>query len=37
MASERDFIVLLPHEMIRIPRDSNFAWLTMFYALPGNW
>ena len=34
MASERDFIVLLPHEMIRIPQDSNFAWLTMFYALP---
>jgi hypothetical protein len=34
MASESDFIVLLPHEMIQIPQDSNFAWLTMFYALP---
>lgn len=29
-----DFIVLLPHEIIRIPQDSNLAWMTMFYALP---
>ena len=29
-----DFIVLLPGEIIRIPQDSNLAWMTMFYALP---
>ena len=29
-----DFIVLLPNEIIRIPQDSNLAWMTMFYALP---
>jgi len=29
-----DFIVLLPDEIIRIPQDSNLAWMTMFYALP---
>ena len=29
-----DFIVLLPVEIIRIPQDSNLAWMTMFYALP---
>lgn len=28
------FVVLLPHEMIRIPQESNLAWMTMFYALP---
>ena len=29
-----DFIVVLPHQFIRIPQDSNLAWMTMFYALP---
>ena len=29
-----DFIVLLPGEIIRIPQESNLAWMTMFYALP---
>lgn len=29
-----DFIVLLPGEIIRIPQNSNLAWMTMFYALP---
>ena len=29
-----DFIVLLPGEIIRIPQDSNLAWMTMYYALP---
>ena len=25
-----DFIVLLPGEIIRIPQDSNLAWMTMY-------
>lgn len=29
-----DFLVVLPHKIIRIPQDSNLGWLTMFYALP---
>lgn len=29
-----DFIVVLPNQFIRIPQDSNLAWMTMFYALP---
>ncbi len=29
-----DFIVVLPHQFIRIPQSSNLAWMTMFYALP---
>lgn len=30
----RDFLVVLPETIIRIPQDSHLAWLRMFYALP---
>lgn len=28
------FLVVLPDQMIMIPVDSHFSWLTMFYMLP---
>jgi len=26
-----DFVVILPHELIRIPQDSNLAWMSCFW------
>ena len=28
------FLVVLPDQMLLIPVDSHFSWLTMFYMLP---
>ena len=28
------FLVVLPDQMLLIPVDSRFSWLTMFYMLP---
>ena len=28
------FLVVLPDQMLLIPVDSDFSWLTMFYMLP---
>lgn len=32
--SPKGFIVVLPGEIIEIPRDSDKSWLTLFYSLP---
>ena len=29
------FLVVLPDQMIMIPVDSHFSWLTMFYIRQG--
>ena len=30
----KDFLVVLPGEIIEIPQDSDKSWLTLFYSLP---
>lgn len=32
--SPKDFIVVLPGEIIEIPQDSDKSWLALFYSLP---
>ena len=30
----KGFIVILPDEIIEIPKSSNLSWLQLFYSLP---
>jgi len=34
MKGPKGFIVILPDEIIEIPKSSNLSWLRLFYALP---
>ena len=34
MKGPRGFIVILPDEIIEIPKSSNLSWLRLFYSLP---
>ena len=34
MKGPKGFIVILPYQIIEIPKSSNLSWLRLFYALP---
>ncbi len=34
MNGPNGFIVILPDEIIEIPKSSNHSWLRLFYSLP---
>ena len=34
MKKTTGFIVILPDEIIEIPKSSNLSWLRLFYSLP---
>ena len=34
MKGPKGYLVLLPDEIIEIPKSSNLSWLRLFYSLP---
>ena len=34
MKGPKGFIVILPDQILEIPKSSNLSWLRLFYSLP---